>query len=196
MLEIDYKVLFGTLAAIIAVFNYSPYLIGAIKRTLKPHAFSWIVWTLMTSVTFLAQITDNAGPGAWATGATAVTLFLIAVLAVRNGGYKITRSDKLSFIGALSAVPIWIATSDPMWAVIIIVLIEALGFFPTYRKGFMKPYEESVLAFALTILKYSFALLALENYTVTTMLFPVALVVLSTGLVLELLWRRSLKRRV
>lgn len=194
MLEVDFKVVVGSIAAVVAVFNYLPYLIGTIKKTLKPHAFSWIVWTVMTTVTFFAQVADNAGPGAWATGATAVTLFVIAIMALRNGGYQITTSDKISFVGALSAIPIWIATADPLWAVIIVTTIETLGFFPTYRKGFMRPYDESILAFMLTITKYSLALLALENYTATTMLFPIALIILSSGLVLELLWRRRVVR--
>ncbi len=193
MIDPDLKLIFGIAAAIVAFFNYLPYLIGVIKKTLKPHAFSWIIWTLMTGVTFFAQLSDGAGAGAWATGATCVTLFIIAILSVRNGGYKITTSDKISFSGALLAIPVWIATSNPLWAVVIVTAIETLGFFPTYRKGFMRPYDESILAFMMTITKYSLALLALENYTAVTMMFPIALIVLSLGLVLELLWRRRIK---
>ena len=188
--DVDIKVILGLLAAGVAIINYWPYLIGTINKTLKPHAFSWIVWTLMTGITFFAQVTDGAGPGAWATGATAVTLLVIAVLSIRNGGYKITTSDKISFVGALSAIPIWVLTSDPLWAVIVVTAVEALGFFPTYRKGYMRPHDESVFAFMLTILKYSLALAALKNYTLTTTMFPIALIVLSSALIVELLWRR------
>ncbi len=194
-MELDYKTILGALAAIVAVVNYLPYLIGAIRKTLQPHAFSWIIWTLMTSITFVAQITDQAGPGAWATGATAITLFLVAIFAVRNRSYNITLSDKLSFIGALAAIPVWLVTGNPLWAVVIVVAIETLGFFPTYRKAFSKPFKDSILAFSLTILKYSLALAALENYTLTTTLFPIALIILSVGLVVELVWRRSVVKK-
>lgn len=194
-MEYEFKTILGLIAAAVAVINYLPYLIGVIKKTLKPHAFSWIIWTLMTSITFVAQLSDGAGPGAWATGATAVTLFIIAILASRNRGYNITFSDKLSFVGALAAIPIWLITGNPLWAVIVVVTIESLGFFPTYRKAFSHPHVESATAFVLTIVKYCLALAALENYTLTTTLFPIALIVLSSALVFEILWRRKFIRQ-
>lgn len=190
-MEYDIKTFFGLLAACVALVNYLPYLVGVIKKTLKPHAFSWIIWTLMTSITFLAQISDGAGAGAWATGATAITLFVVAIFSLKNGGYRITKTDKLSFAGALTAIPIWFITGDPLWAVIVVVIIESLGFFPTYRKAFSHPHVESMTAFFLTILKYSLALLALEKYTLTTTLFPIALIILSSVLLTEIYWRRK-----
>lgn len=195
ILNADFKVVVGSVAALVALVNYLPYLIGVYKKTLKPHAFSWIIWTLMTSIIFAAQLADGAGPGAWAAGVTAVTLFVIAIGSVRNKGYRITHSDKLSFGGALLAIPIWIITANPLWAAVIVTIIETLGFFPTYRKAFYHPEHESILAFVLTILKYSLALLALENYSVTTMLFPIALIILSSVLVVEIWWRRKTKAK-
>ena len=196
MIDADFKVIVGALAAIVAVFNYLPYLIGVFRKTLRPHAFSWIIWTLMTSIIFAAQLADGAGPGAWAAGVTAVTLFIIALGSLKNKGYKITKGDKISFIGALLAIPVWIITANPLWAAVIVTIIEALGFFPTYRKAFYHPEDESSFAFMLTILKYGLALIALENYTVTTMLFPIALIVLSATLVIEIWWRKGIKKKI
>jgi hypothetical protein len=181
ILEADFKVIIGAVAALVALFNYLPYLIGVYTKKLKPHAFSWIIWTVMTSIIFAAQLADGAGPGAWAAGVTAVTLFMIAIGSLRNKGYRVTRSDKLSFAGAVLAIPIWIITANPLWAAIIVTVIETLGFFPTYRKAFYHPEHESMLAFFL------------ENYSVTTMLFPIALIILSLVLVLEIWWRRRVR---
>lgn len=190
-MEYDFKTVVGLLAGVVAVVNYSPYLIGVIKQTIHPHAFSWIIWTVMTSIVCAAQLADGAGVGALATGATAVTLFLVAIFAVKNGGYKIKTVDKLSLAGALLAIPVWVVTSNPLYAVIILTTIESLGFLPTYRKAFTKPHDESILAFSLTILKYCLALIALRNYSLTTTLFPIALIILSGILILEVLWRQK-----
>ena len=89
MIDPELKVVLGIAAAIVAIFNYLPYLIGVIKKTLKPHSFSWIIWTLMTSIIFATQLADGAGPGAWAAGVTAITLFIIAAFSVRNKSYQI-----------------------------------------------------------------------------------------------------------
>lgn len=190
-MEFEIKIVLGSLAACMAVVNYLPYLYGVFTRSLRPHAFSWIIFTIITATVSIAQFSSGAGAGAWATGATSLTTFLIALFAIRNGGYSITGFDIASFAGALCAIPLWVLTDNPLAAVILLTIIEILGFLPTYRKAFTHPHDESVLAFSLTILKYVLALGAMQTYSLTTTLFPVALIVLSILLILELLWRRS-----
>ena len=194
-MELDIKLVLGIASAVVAFVNYLPYLIGVVRQTLHPHAFSWIIFTIITATISVAQLTEGAGAGAWATGATSITTFLIACFALRNGGYRITRSDKLSFVGALIAIPAWIITANPLVAVIILTGIEALGFMPTYRKAWLKPHDESILAFSLTILKYLLALGAMQSYSLTTVLFPIALLILSGLLIAELVVRKRLVAR-
>jgi hypothetical protein len=196
MVEFDVKLWLGIVATAVAFVNYLPYLIGVIRQTIHPHAFSWIIFTIITATISVAQFSAGAGAGAWATGATAITTFVIAMFALRNGGYRVTRSDKLSFAGALIAIPVWIISANPLAAVIILTVIETLGFIPTYRKAFSRPYDESRFAFSLTILKYVLALGAMQTYTLTTILFPIALIVLSSVLILEIWWRRGRVRKV
>ena len=195
LMELDIKLVLGIASAVVAFVNYLPYLIGVVRQTLHPHAFSWIIFTIITATISVAQLTEGAGAGAWATGATSITTFLIACFALRNGGYRITRSDKLSFVGALIAIPAWIITANPLVAVIILTGIEALGFMPTYRKAWLKPHDESILAFSLTILKYLLALGAMQSYSLTTVLFPIALLILSGLLIVELVARKRVVAR-
>ena len=194
-MEFDVKVLLGSLAALVALLNYLPYVVGVIKRTLHPHAFSWIIFTIITATISAAQFSAGAGAGAWATGATAITTAVIAGFALRNGGYRITRFDTVSLVAALIAIPVWILTDNPLLAVIILTSIEVLGFLPTYRKAWLHPGDESQLAFILTIIKYVLALGAMEVYSLTTTLFPVALIVLSTLLIVEIQWRRTSRKQ-
>jgi len=194
-MELDIKLVLGIASAVVAFVNYLPYLIGVVRQTLHPHAFSWIIFTIITATISVAQLTEGAGAGAWATGATSITTFLIACFALRNGGYRITRSDKLSFVGALIAIPAWIITANPLVAVIILTGIEALGFMPTYRKAWLKPHDESILAFSLTILKYLLALGAMQSYSLTTVLFPIALLILSGLLIVEVVARKRVVAR-
>jgi hypothetical protein len=118
---------------------------------------------------------------------------LIAGFALRNGGYRITRFDTVSLVGALLAIPVWIISDNPLLAVLILTGIEALGFLPTYRKAWLHPHDESQLAFFLTILKYILALGAMQVYSFTTVLFPAALVVFSMLLIAETAWRRRVQ---
>lgn len=189
-MEYDWKLILGIASAIVAFVNYLPYLIGVMQNRLHPHAFSWVIFTIITAVIATAQLVEHAGAGAWATGTTSLTTCLIAYYALKNGGYRVTQLDKLSLAGALMAIPAWILTANPLVAVIILTFIELLGFLPTYRKAWRQPHDESILAFSLTLLKYALALGAMQSCTLTTVLFPVTLIILSSLLIIELAVRK------
>ena len=75
-------------------------------------------------------------------------------------------------MGMLSALPVWMLTAEPLYAVIILTLIDLSGFLPTLRKIHREPYSESVIFFALFAVRNLLVLLALEHYSAVTILFP------------------------
>jgi len=187
------KEILGVLAIVVGFIAYIPYLWLLIKRQIKPHIFSWFIWGLLTAIAFAAQIEDGAGPGAWVTGFTAMVSFIIVALSFKYGEKDITKSDCYSFVGALAAIPLWYITKDPLWAVILVTIIDALAFYPTFRKSYYKPNEETMITYTLSGIKFIIALMALERFTVTTALYPLSLVIMNGAFVIMLLWRRRTK---
>lgn len=187
----DYKIILGIIAAAVGFIGYIPYFRDIFKGKTKPHVFSWFVWCLLTGIAFFAQIAEGAGPGAWVTGFAAITCLVVAVLAIFRGEKKITLSDWLSFIGALLGLLLWRLTDNPMLAVILITITDALAFVPTIRKAYYKPYEETIAAWLSYSLKFFIGLMALESYNVTTMLYPSALAVMNGSFALMLYVRRK-----
>lgn len=186
-----FKTLFGLLAVAIGLLGFIPYFWTIFKGKTKPHAFSWLIWAVMTGIAFSAQILDGAGSGAWVTGVTTFATFGIFLISLRRGEKEITKSDALSLIGSALALLLWKITNDPLSAVILVVVIDTLGYFPTVRKSYHKPDEETVLLYFSAGLKYVFALLALEHYSLVTVLFPAYLTIANTLFVVMLLMRRS-----
>jgi hypothetical protein len=188
---VSLKALFSLLAVVVSLMAFAPYITGIIKGRLRPHVFSWVIWTLTTSIVFFAQMADGAGVGAWPIGFSAILALLIASLAYRHRGVVVVaRSDWLFFGLALSALPVWALTSNPMWAVIILTSVDLLGFAPTWRKTYWAPHGESVVFFGLTALRCLLIVLALEHYSIATALFPV-MIGLAASVTLSLaLWRR------
>ena len=72
-----YKELLGAVAIIIGFISYLPYFRDIFKGKTKPHAFSWLIWAILTAIGFAGQISDNAGPGSWALGFTALFIWFI-----------------------------------------------------------------------------------------------------------------------
>lgn len=189
---IDYKIILGISASVLGFIGYVPYFRDIFQGRTKPHIFSWFVWSLLTGIAFFAQLSKGAGAGAWVTGFTAAVSLSIAILAFFRGEKHITKIDWATFIGALSGLIFWGLTANPLSAVIIITVTDALAFAPTFRKSYCKPHEETASTFALSALKFVFGLAALQSYNLTTWLYPASLVLMNGLFVVMLLLRRHI----
>ena len=186
-----YKEALGLLSVALSCIGYSRYFWHIFKKQTKPHAFSWIVWGLTAAIAFFAQRSDAAGAGAWITGFSALTFFAIAAWAVFRGERDIRRSDWWTFTGALAAIPLWYFTGNPLGAVILVTAIDTLGYYPTFRKAYCKPHEETALTHGLDVLKFIPALFAMDNFTVITLLYPSLQLAADGALTLMIMWRRT-----
>lgn len=185
------KLLFSGLAIVITFMAFVPYIRSILLGRTKPHLFSWLIWGITTLVVFFAQLDAEGGTGAWPIGVSGVITVYIAFLSyVKRGDITITRLDRLFFSAALLSIPCWYFTSNPMWAVILLTTIDLLGFGPTIRKAYDRPYEESVLFIFLFFLRNTFALLALESYSLTTVLFPLSICIVCLVLTVLITYRR------
>jgi hypothetical protein len=186
----DYKVVLTVIAVAIGLASYIHYGWNVFQGKIKPHAFSWLVWGVLDMTIFPIQLLENAGPGAWVTGITGITTFIIFGLALAKGDRKFVFFDWASLAGAAFAMVLWAITKQPLYSVILVTIIDFLGFLPTWRKGYYKPHEEGLLPFWVGALKFGISIFALESFTVTTWLYPVSLVISNGLFVPMVLWRR------
>lgn len=185
------NILIASISICMTVVGYAYYFRDIFSNKTKPHAYSWLVWASLTAIAFAGQMSDNAGPGAWVTGLTALISFAIFGIALRKGEKHITTSDKLSLTVAALALLLWPLMNSPVLSIIIITLVDFLGFLPTIRKSYKKPYEETLIHYILAGLKFVLAILALENYTVVTWLYPASLVAANLFFTIMLLVQRK-----
>jgi hypothetical protein len=170
-----FKELLGTLAITLTFALFFPYIRSIQTGEIKPHVFSWVIWGLGTLTVFFAQLAGGGGAGAWVIGVSGLITSYIALLTYsKRGDTVITKADWLFFLVALSALPCWFFTSNPLWAVVTLTLVDLAGFGPTIRKAYVHPYNESVSFFALSAARNLLVILALEHYSLTTVLFPAA----------------------
>ena len=193
METLPHKDILSAVAVVLTFAAFVPYIRAIIAGTTKPHVFSWIIWGSTTFVVFLAQLEGNAGVGAWPIGISGIITMFIALLAyIRRADISITKQDWLFFSAALSSLPLWYVTSDPVWAVIILTTVDTLGFGPTIRKVYDEPRSESMLFFALFAVRNLLVILALEYYSVTTVLFPAVIAAACLLLIATMAYRRRL----
>jgi len=184
-------VFFGGVSIALMALSRAIYVTTVFKGRTRPHAFSWLIWTAISGIGFAAQFAEGAGPGSWARGFSAATCCALAVLGYFKGEKHITRGDWLTLITALCAIPLWIATKTPVWSVFIVCIIDTIGYFPTIRKSWKKPYEEAASSYFISTLCSFFSLFAIEHFTISTWLYPALLVFSNSALALFLLARRK-----
>jgi hypothetical protein len=172
----DPKILLACAAIFLVMLSYLPYLLAIYRGTNKPHLFSWLIWTLVTVVVVAAQLSGNAGPATLVTAMTCFLCALITFLAFRQGEKNITLTDWIMLIGSLSAIPMWIMTSDPLWSVVIVTIINAAAYIPTFRKAWVRPFEEHILMYAINIPRHMLTIAATQVYSFTNLLYPASVV--------------------
>lgn len=168
----EYKYILGILATIVAFVSYIPYFRNIFRGKTKPHAFSWLVWMILAAMTFFAQISQGAGAGAWVTGFTALICLGVFLLALKRGEKKIVLFDWFCLASAILILIFYILTNDPLLSIVLIIAVDTLGFVPTVRKSYLRPYEETLSLYAVNCIKFTLSLAALENFTVVTALYP------------------------
>lgn len=181
----------GALAVVIGIIGYIPYFRDIFKGKTKPHAFSWLIWGILTAIAFAGQVTSNGGYGAWVTGFTAFCCFIIFLIALQKGSKEFPLVDWISLGGAFAGLILWAVTKNPLTAIILVTIVDTIGFIPTFRKSYTRPNEETLATYTLSAIKYIFGIAALSTFSLVNILYPISLVVTNSLFIFMVLIRRS-----
>ena len=187
---IDQYVIFAIAAVILATARYGTYFYTIYQGKTKPHAFSWLLWGTVTGVGTLAQFDLNAGPSAWALAFVSVTCLIIAGISFFIGERDYTKSDWFALIACILAIPVWKATQNPLAAIAIVIIIDALTYWPTIRKSFHKPQTEPPISFVFAGLRYFLMLFAVPDPSWENLIYPFFLMITDWGFAIYIVIRR------
>jgi hypothetical protein len=190
MSSLDYRVLLGGIAAVLGVIGFLPYFRNLLGGKTKPHTFSWLIWGVLSTITFTAQVVSGAGPGAWIIAVAAILSLGVFVIAIFKGEKEITRVDEISLGAAGFGIVLWIVTTNPLWSVIIVSIVDAVGYIPTFRKTYKQPYEETLSLYFLSSISFVISLFALQVVSLTTALYPTSLIATNIVFISMVLMRR------
>ena len=188
-----YKELFSAIAIALTFIAFFPYIRSILKDETKPHVFSWVTWGSTTFIVFLAQLKGGGGVGAWPIGLSGLITIVVAILAyLKKSDKTITLVDWYFFLSAMASLPVWYLTSDPLWAVVILTAVDVLGFGPTLRKAYFHPFEENLTFFSIFMVRNMIVIMALEYYSLTTVLFPAVIACACLTLIAMVILRRRM----
>ena len=137
----------------------------------------------------------GGGWGALALVVGTVLVFFTFLLSLKLGTRNITKADTIVLIAALFAVVVWWQLKNPLLAVMMVSLIDVVGYFPSFRKTFHEPWSETVVSWLAFSGTNVLSPLALGEYNVLTMTYLIAITTANLGLVMISISRRKVVLR-
>lgn len=164
------------IAAFLAMIGNVPYLTDVIRGRVKPHAYTWFVWTIVSAITFLGQLAKGAGVGALPAAVSEIFTICIFLFSLKYGFRAVIKADTYFLLLALAGVILWIMTKDPTGSVVIAVAIDLIAFVPTLRKAWENPKTENAMLYGMNVLRHILTLFSLQAYSIATTLHSIAMI--------------------
>ena len=171
----DLKNIVGIVAVFLTFIGYIPYIKDVISGKTVPHVYSWFLWGFVTLIAFALQVSAGGGIGAYVTFTAGLLCTIVFIIGFTKKGKKdITQVDTIFFILALIALGFWLIAKQPVISEILTTGVDLLGFAPTIRKSWNKPYSETLSFYLLNTIRFILAVFSLQRYTIVTALYPLA----------------------
>lgn len=187
----ELKLVFGILATIITIVGYVPYFRDIFSIKTKPHLYTWLIWGITQGTATLALLKGGGKIGAISLLIGTILVAVIFFLSFKYGTKNITKSDTLALIFALLAILVWWQLDNPILAVLMVSLIDMLGYIPTLRKTFTDPSTETMFFWICMLATDILAMLANSEYNLLTMSYLTALAVCNSAMILVIWFRRK-----
>ncbi len=187
------KEAFAIIAALLAIAGNLPYLWDILKGRVKPHPYTWFIWSVVSGTVLFGMLAKGAGIGGLPAAASEIFTIIIFFFSLKFGFKGITKTDTIFLVVALAGLIPWVLTNDPTLSVVIAVSIDLLAFIPTLRKTWAQSSTETPVLFASNVVRHILALFSLQAYNIATTLHSIAMIVVNSAMVGMLLTREGKK---
>jgi uncharacterized protein with PQ loop repeat len=188
---IDIKLLIGIFAGTIGALSFIPYFRDIFLHKTKPHIYTWLIWSLLQGTSVFIMLYGGAGIGVLPFVIGTILCGSIFILSLKYGTKNITLFDTICLIGALVALIFYIFLHNSLLSIILVSIIDFIGFIPTFRKSYVEPKTETASTYIVSAVSSVLAIGALLNYSVITILYPATLILTDTTCWLIIVLRRK-----
>lgn len=189
-----YVAILVILSSILTVVGVIPYIVEVVRRHTKPRVVSWFTWSVLTAIACIAAIVEKQYPTAILLFFATIETLLVVILGWRYGDKKIERLDVIFLVGALVGIGLWQVFNSPAVGVIAVVIIDFLGGVPTFIHAWEKPHEETAITFFLASLGALCTLLAVSDWRVTAVAYPLFLIAINLAYTLIIVTRGNIDK--
>lgn len=187
----DIKLFFAIASVIVLVIGYFPYFKDIFAKTTKPHAYTWLIWAITQGTAAAAAFYGGANWGTLSLVGGTVLVIFVFFLSLKYGTKNISRSDTFILVLALSAIAVWWLTNNPLLSVLMVTVIDGMGYIPTLRKSWTEPWSETLSFWLAMAIVSMLTIFSLGDINWLTAPYLVVLAVLNIVVLFTCILRRQ-----
>lgn len=171
----------ATLAVIGGILFFAPialYIATIVRGKTRPDAISWGGWMVLASIAAAAQIVEGASWSVVIPLTSAIADGSVFLLSLKYGYKKFTHLDAICLVLGIVAIGAWVLTKEPLVALALSILADAIVATPTIAKTLRKPHSEAPLPWLLFALGAGLGALSTERFDFANLAFPIYLFLL------------------
>jgi hypothetical protein len=186
----DWRDALGLLSVALAILAAIIYIAQTLRGEVRPHPLSWFLFGILSLTGYLVQRDEGARQGSWTLMAMTVICFLFVAASVARGERSFSRREWAFAVAGGAVFVVYLFTRQSNVAAALTTLVDALGYGPTFVRGWSQPKKDSVASFALNGIKFVPSLMAMDPLSFATSFYPATLLVLNAAVAIMLVMRR------
>lgn len=124
---------FIVVAILLRLLAGASYIVAILQGKARPNLVSWFFWGLTALLAFGVQLYEGAGASALITLAIGLGPIIVVSVAIAKGMHKakFTATDKWCAGFTAIGIVLWLATKDPLAALLMAVAVDYVSSVPT-----------------------------------------------------------------
>ena len=175
-------------SGIVLLLGNIPYIISIRRRETRPNRVTWGIWTTIGFILLGSYQAIGATNTLWLLIAQVISQVAITIYAFKYSQGRWQRLDRICLAGAGLSLLLWWRSGSPVVAILMNTTMDLLGAIPTINKIYHDPNSEDLRFWVMSFVAAVLNLLAIENFSLSFIVFPVYLFILNI-VILTLLTR-------
>ena len=186
----DWRDALGILSVVMAILAAVIYVFQTLRGEVRPHPLSWFLFGILSATGYWVQRDQGANQGSWTLLAMTIICFIFVAVSVARGERSFSRQEWAFAVAGGAVFVVYLFTREANIAAALTTVVDALGYGPTFIRGWTHPKKDSVTSFALNGAKFVPSLMAMDPISFATSFYPATLMMLNAAVSIMLMIRR------
>ena len=143
----------------------------------KPNLAGWVLYTVAMIMIVASSIALDAWQTVWLAVAYVIGQSCVILVSFKTGYFAFSKFDYACLSLSLVSLMLWIYTNNPLYALILNVIVDGLGTVSIAKKLYKHPGTEDTKAWSISLAVATLNVFAVAALDISNALYPIYLVV-------------------